>query len=116
LEVNSIVVVVLFFIVLLVVGAFISRWRIKKAMRQVVRAFREENATTNRSARTVGELGLAPQGRMAGMFKGRDYKPNALSMLMKADIVLTTEDGKLYLSEDKLRESGIDSVTAYPRY
>jgi hypothetical protein len=116
LEINSIVFVVLFFIVLLVVGAFISRWRIKKAMRQVVRAFRGENATTSRSARTAGELGLNPQGRMAGMFKGRDYKPNALSMLMKADIVLTTEDGKLYLSEDKLRESGIDSATAYPRY
>ncbi len=115
-EINSIVVVVLFFIVLLVVGAFISRWRIKKAMRQVVRAFREENTTNSRSARTIGELGLSPKGRMAGMFKGRDYKPHALSMLIKADIVLTTEDGKLYLSEDKLRESGIDSATAYPRY
>ena len=85
-------------------------------MRQVVRAFREQNATTSRSAKAADELGLSPQGRMAGMFKGRDYKPNALSMLMKADIVLTTEDGELYLSEEKLRESGIDSATAYPRY
>ncbi len=115
-EINSIVVVVLFFVVLLVVSVVLSRWKVKNAMRQVVRAFREENTTTSRSARTVGELGLSPQGRMAGMFKGRDYKPHALSMLMKADIVLTTEDGKLYLSEDKLRESGIDSATAYPRY
>jgi len=116
LEVNSIVVVILLFIVLLVVGALVSRWRIKRAMRQVVRAFREQNATTSRSARTVEELGLRPQGRMSGMFKGRDYKPHALSMLMKADIVLTTEDGKLYLSEDKLIASGIDSATAYPGY
>ena len=115
-EINSIVLVVLFFIVLLVVGALVSRWRIKRAMRQVVRAFREQNATSIRSAKTAYELGLAPQGRMAGMFKGRDYKPNALSMLMKADIVLTTEDGEMYLSEDKLIESGIDSASAYPHY
>ncbi len=115
-EINSIVLVVLFFIVLLVVGALVSRWKIKSAMRQVVRAFREENATTSRSAKTAGELGLSPQGRMAGMFKGRDYKPHALSLLMKADVVLTTEDGKLYLSEDKLLESGIDSASAYRRY
>ena len=115
-EINSIVLVVLFFIVLLVVGALVSRWKIKSAMRQVVRVFREENATTSRSAKTAGELGLGPQGRMAGMFKGRDYKPHALSLLMKADVVLTTEDGKLYLSEDKLLESGIDSASAYPRY
>ena len=115
-EINSVVLVVLFFIVLLVVGALVSRWKIKRAMREVVRAFREQSATTSRSAKTADELGLRPQGRMAGMFRGRDYKPNALSMLMKADIVLTTEDGELYLSEDKLLESGIDSASAYPRY
>jgi len=116
LEVNTIIYVILFFIALLVIGALVSRWRMKRAMREVVRAFREQNATTSRSAKTAGELGLSPRGRMAGMFKGRDYKPHALSLLMRADIVQTTEDGRLYLSEDRLLASGIDSATSYSRY
>ena len=64
----------------------------------------------------IDELGLRPQGMMGGMFKGRDYNQYALSLLMKADIIQTTEDGKLYLSEDRLLASGIDSGASYPRY
>ena len=116
-EVNSIIYVVLFFVALLVIGAVVSRWRMKRAMRRVVLAFREQGATSSRTAKTAGELGLGSQGgMMTGMFKGRDYKPQALSLLMKADIVQVTEDGKLHLSEDKLLASGIDSGGSYPRY
>jgi len=89
----------------------------KRAMRQVVLAFREQGATGSRTAKTLGELGFSSRGgMMGGMLKGRDYKQDALSLLMKADIVLVTEDGKLYLSEDKLLASGIDSGASYPRY
>ena len=53
---------------------------------------------------------------MGGMFKGRDYKQYALNMLMKSEIIQVTEDGKMYLSEDKLYASGIDSGASYSRY
>lgn len=116
-EVSSIIYLVLFFVALLVIGAVVSRWRMKRAMRQVVLAFRGQGATSSRTARTVGELGLSPQGgMMTGMFKGRDYKQQALSLLMKTEIVQVTEDGRLHLSEDKLLASGIDSAGVYPRY
>jgi len=117
LEVNSVVYVVLFFIALLAIGIVVSRWRMKRAMRQVVLAFREQGATGSRTAKTPDELGLGSKGgMMTGMFKGRDYKQQALGMLIKADIVLVTEEGKLHLSEDKLMASGIDSGASYPRY
>jgi len=117
LEVNPIVYVILFFIALLVIGIVTSRWRMKRAMRQVILIFREHAATSSRTAKVAGELGLGSQGgMMAGMFKGRDYKKYALDMLMRAEIIQVTEDGKLHLSEDKLLASGIDSGASYPRY
>jgi len=116
LEVSTIIYLVLFFIALLVIGAVISRWRMKRGMRQVILIFREHAATSSRNAKMIDELGLRPQGMMGGMFKGRDYKQYALSLLMKADIVQATEDGRLYLSEDRLLASGIDSGASYPRY
>jgi len=117
LEINSIVYVVLFFIALLAIGIVTSRWRMKRAMRQVVLAFREQGATNSRTAKTADELGFGSQGgMMGGMLKGRDYKKYALDMLMRAEIIQVTEDGELYLSEDKLLASGIDSGASYPRY
>ena len=115
-EVSTIIYIVLFFIALLVIGALISRWRMKRAMRQVVLIFREHTATSSRNAKTIDELGLSPQGMMGGMFRGRDYKQYALSMLMKSEIVQATEDGRLYLSEDRLLASGLDSGASYSRY
>ena len=52
---------------------------------------------------------------MARMFSRRDYKPYALSTLMKADIVQATEEGRLYLSEDKLIASGLEKGAPYTR-
>jgi len=116
LEVSTIIYIVLFFIALLVIGGLISRWRMKRALRQVILIFREHTATSSRNAKTIDELGLSPQGMMGGMFRGRDYKQYALSMLMKSEIVQATEDGRLYLSEDRLLASGLDSGASYSRY
>jgi hypothetical protein len=52
---------------------------------------------------------------MEGIFRGRDYKRYAISTLMKAEIIQATEDGKLYLSEEKLFESGLGKSTPYSR-
>jgi hypothetical protein len=52
---------------------------------------------------------------MEGMFRGRDYKPYALTALMNAGVVKTTEDGKLYLSEEKLSASTLSRYAPRPR-
>jgi hypothetical protein len=49
------------------------------------------------------------------MFRGRDYKQYALTSLMKAEIVIMTEDGNFYLAEDKLLQSGLEKSTSYYR-
>jgi len=87
---------------------FIPRWLIRRAARQVVEIFRKNNATDGKTARTVDELGLRPPGMLERMMRRRDYKPHALNALMKVGVIQATEDGRLYLSEDKLAEFGME--------
>ncbi len=55
----------------------------------------------------IDELGL--QARSFLQFRGlRDYKPSDLEYLMKNNIVLMTEDQRLYLSEEALFQSNIE--------
>lgn len=95
-------------IALAFLGLFvIPRFMLRRALGRVIATFRRLNATTINSARTIEELGMRPRGMIDGMFRGRDYRPYALDMLRRADVVQTTEDGRLYLSEDRLMVTGI---------
>jgi len=93
----------------------IPRWLMRRATRQVIKIFREHNATDNKNAKTIDELGLRPPGLMERMMRRRDYKPYALSALVNAGVVKTTEDGKLYLSEEKLADSSLEKGISYYR-
>ena len=110
-------------IMILVIGALlilamfiIPRWRLKRAIRQVIRIFKEHNAIGIKNAKTVDELGVRSRGMLEGAFRGRDYKQYAIDALMRAEILLATEDGKLYLAEDKLIASGLGKDASYPGY
>ena len=92
-------------LILLVLAGFGSTLLLKRAIKQVVNAFREHDATGIRSAKTVAELELAPKSFFRRQMGLRDYKPHALQLLMSNDIIRATRDGKLYLSEDKLADS-----------
>lgn len=110
---------VLFIILILVIAGLalfvIPQWRLRRAIPQVIQIFREHNAISVKNAKTIDELGLRPRTFMEGMFRGRDYKPYALRALIKAEIIQMTEDGRLYLSEDKLISSGLYKSQAVPR-
>jgi hypothetical protein len=93
---------------------FIPRWRLKRAIRQVIAIFRRNGALDKKTAKTIDELGLKPRGLAEGMFRGRDFKPYALNALAKAGIIKSTEDGRLYLAEDALTASGLEG-RVHPR-
>ncbi len=99
---SSITVIVLIIVFLLLLLFIVPQWRLKRAIRQVIRIFKEHYAVDIKTAKTVDELGLRPRSMMEGIFRGRDYKRYAISTLMKAEIIQMTEDGRLYLSEEKL--------------
>jgi len=101
---------------LLLLGLFfIPRWLVRRASHQVIKIFRKNSATDIKTARTVDELGLRPPGVMERIGRRRDYKPHALNALMQAGVIQATEDGRLYLSEEKLSEFGIEKRTSVYR-
>ena len=114
-DINTIIIIVLLVVLGLLMMFVVPRWRLKRANRQVIQIFREHNAIDIKNAKMIDELGLRPRGMMEGMFRGRDYKPYALSILMRAEIIQRTEDGRLYLSEEKLIGSGLEGRASYYR-
>jgi hypothetical protein len=109
---NSDVVLIIAIVILMLLALiFIPQWRLKRAVQQVIRIFRENNAIGIGNAKPLDELGLRPKGMLEGMFRGRDYKQYALTSLMRAEIVIMTEDGNFYLAEDKLLQSGLEKST-----
>ena len=99
-----IILVVLLLLALLVVPQFMTR----RAVKAVLRIFREHNAVGIKNAKSAEELGLQPKGMAERMMRPRDYKPRALQALMSADIVRMTEDGKIYLAEENLTGTNLD--------
>ena len=75
---------------------------IRRAIPSVIKVFRQNNAVGIKNARTINELGLKSQNIMDKMWKWRNYKPDALKILINVNIVQMSEDGKLYLSEENL--------------
>ena len=110
---NTIILIVVLVVLLLLAFFILPQWRLRRAIRQVIRILREHSAIDIKHARTVDELGLRPRRMLEGMFKGRDYKKYALSALLKSEIIQTTEDGRLYLLEDRLFASGLDKSSPY---
>jgi hypothetical protein len=78
---------------------------LRRAIPSVIRVFRQGKAVGVENAKTVEELGLKPKSMAQAIFRGREYKITALEVLRNANVIQSTEDGKLYLSEENLSNS-----------
>ncbi len=112
---NPVILIVLIAVIALLAMLIIPQWRLKRTIPQVIRIFREYNAISIKNAKTIDEMGLKPRNMLEGILKGRDYRQYAVSTLMKVNIIQMTEEGKLYLSEDKLFASGLGKSSPYSR-
>jgi len=104
---NDVLLIVLVVVCILLAMLGIPYMMTKRALGRVIKIFRRNNALDKSTAKTIDELELRPRTMLQNMFRSRDYKPQALNFLMKAEIIVMTDDGKLYLSEEKLASSGI---------
>ena len=102
---NDIAIIVLIIILIILAMIGVPYLMMKRAVNHVIKIFQRNSALDVKSAKTIDELGLRPRTMLQGMFRARDYKPQALNVLIKGEIVQMTEDGKLYLSEDRLATS-----------
>jgi len=106
--------IVLILVFMLLVLFIVPQWRLKRAIHQVIRIFREHNAIGIDNSKTMEELGMRSPGMLEKMFRGRDYKEHALRALIKAAVIQATEDGRLHLSEEKLIASGFGGNVSNP--
>lgn len=100
----SILAPILFFIIMIGALFLIPKFMIRRAIRQVVAIFRHYGAMSPDRAKTQIEMGLNPPDFMTRITSLRDYKPHAVQILMTNGVVVSTEDGKLYINEQKLSE------------
>jgi hypothetical protein len=100
---------ILFFIGLGIAFIFLvfifPQWILLRTAPKVIRIFRENNAVGSQNAKTIEELGLKPKPMFERMLRRRDHKPRALQFLMRVSIVEITDEGKVYLDEEKLSQT-----------
>ena len=101
------VLLIIIFLVLLVATPFLLN---KRAVIQVIKTFRKLKALDVESARSVEELGLSAPTFRERLMRFRDYKPAAMQGLTRIEIIQVTEDGKVYLSEEKLKTTKLANV------
>ena len=77
----------------------------KRAMKQVIRILIRTDTTSPENARSIVDLGLNPPTFRERLMRARDYKPKALDFLISLKIVLYSEEGNIYLSEENLLSS-----------
>ena len=79
----------------------------KRAMHKVLRILKRTGTTDPEGAKSIVDLGLNPPSLGERIMRTRDYKPKALEFLINLNIVLYNEEGKIYLSEEKLLSSAL---------
>lgn len=77
-------------------------FRGRRATFKVIEIFRQHNALGINDAKTVEELGLEKPDFVQRVMRGRDFKQYALQILIKRGVIYVTEDGRLYMVEEKL--------------
>ncbi len=103
-QVRDILIAIPMVILLLLAWIYIPVWFIRRSIPKVIRIFRKNNAIGIQNAKTVEALGLRERSFIERMWRGvwRDWKPKALDFLIQAKVVLMTEDGKFYITEESL--------------
>jgi len=100
----SLIYFILFLIMIIGFAFFISAYMTKRAVSRVLAIFREHKAVGKTQGKTIEELGLIPPNFLDRIARPRDYRQSALKFLIKAEIIRLTEEGKLFIPEEKFNE------------
>jgi len=84
---------------------YVRTWLTRRAIFKVVEIFYQHHALEMKGAKTRHELGLERPDFVQRMMRPRDYKQYALQILIKREIILEDEEGKLYMVEERLDQN-----------
>ena len=102
--------IIIIILLMVLTWVLLPQYLYKRAIGQVIRIFKRNNAFTMETAKTPNDLGLAQRGWIQNLGRTRDYKPRALQMLIDYDIVRKTEDDRVYLLQEKLALYKLDKA------
>jgi hypothetical protein len=100
--------VFLFLIVMVIAlggSLYVRTFLTRRAIFKVIEIFYQHHALGMKGAKTRHELGLERPDFLQRMMKPRDYKQYALQILIKRDMILEDEQGKLYMVEERLDQN-----------
>jgi hypothetical protein len=101
---NSITVFLVVVAVVVALGGslYVRGFLTRRAVFKVIDIFYQHQSLDAKGAKTPHELGLERPDFLQRMMKPRDYKQYALQILIKKEIILQNDEGKLYLVEERL--------------
>jgi hypothetical protein len=103
-EINMVILFLIIMILAFVGSLYIRAFLTKRAIFKVINIFYQHKALGMNSAKTLHQLGLERLDFLQRMTRRRDYKQNALQILIQRGIIFMNEDGRLYMAEEKLDE------------
>lgn len=103
-EVSRVILILIIVIIAFGGGLYIRTFLTSRAIFKVIEIFYQHKALGINSAKTLHQLGLERPNILQRMTRRRDYKQNALLILIKRGIIIENEDGRLYMVEEKLDE------------
>ncbi len=104
-EIGKVLLIIVFVIVAFGGGLYIRTLLTRRAILRVIEIFYEHDALGTSGAKTLNELGLQSQNFLERMTRPRDYKQNAVQILIKEGIINVSEDGRLFMVEGKLDQN-----------
>ena len=102
---NETTALIVFAVLVFIIIFVLPQIMLRLAISSVLRTFRQNKAVGAENARTIDELGLRPKNLIQAIFRGTQYKTTALLVLRNARVIESTEEGKMYLSEENLSRS-----------
>ncbi len=103
-EVSRVILILILVIIAFGGGLYIRTFLTRRAIFKVIEIFYQHKALGINSAKTLHQLGLERSDFLQRMTRPRNYKQNALQILIKRGIIFENEDGRLYMVEEKLDE------------
>jgi hypothetical protein len=104
---KTLIIIILVAILAILLSFVLSRMLLNRAMLQIIRKLRENNAVDAAKAIFAEDAGIKRRGVIA--FRAlRDYKPMALDILVRTNIIRVTDDGRIYLSEETLAQTKLE--------
>ncbi len=104
-EIGKVLLILILVIIAFGGGLYIRTFLTRRAIFRVIETFYEHDALGVNGAKTLQELGLERPDFLQRMTKPRDYKQNALQILIKEGIINVDEDGRFFMIEEKLDQN-----------